>query len=349
MSGPTSEMWIDPWVEYLQSKGLTLLLNTELVKFNIINNEITSCIVKQSSNKIQQVKADDYILAINPFNAEQVFKNSQMVNLYKQHYLLNKNTTSNQVSFRLGLDKKITFPIQHIAFVMSDSEFNITWYPQEKHWNKKIQLDYNGNIQSLWSGTIIQSYNKGTLYNKKGINLTKKELIDEIKYQILRSKSFQKLIYDNNNFYITKKDIVYEEIWYEWNYDGQQLQQNNKKWVNNIYNEKYRPLQQTQYSNLFLSGAHTKTSINIWSMEGAVESGKLTSNQVLKKYNKKLATYFKHDDIMLVKPIQYIDDFLYNIGLPNIIDTSLILTICIILYLIIKYNKNVFKYIKKVF
>ena len=38
--------------------------------------------------------------------------------------------------------------------------------------------------------------------------------------------------------------------------------------------------------NLFLSGAHTKTTINIWSMEGAIESGKITANHILHKYNK---------------------------------------------------------------
>ena len=43
--------------------------------------------------------------------------------------------------------------------------------------------------------------------------------------------------------------------------------------------------QKTEYENLFLSGAHTKTSINIWSMEGAIESGKITANYILDIYN----------------------------------------------------------------
>lgn len=59
------------------------------------------------------------------------------------------NTKSKQISFRIGIDKDIKYPIKNIAFVMNDSEFNITWYPQEKHWVKKP------NIKSLWSGTII--------------------------------------------------------------------------------------------------------------------------------------------------------------------------------------------------
>jgi uncharacterized protein with NAD-binding domain and iron-sulfur cluster len=34
----------------------------------------------------------------------------------------------------------------------------------------------------------------------------------------------------------------------------------------------------TEYDNLFLSGARTKTTTLIWSMEGAIESGKITAN-----------------------------------------------------------------------
>ena len=41
---------------------------------------------------------------------------------------------------------------------MNDSEFNITWYPQEKHWKNKP------NIKSLWSGTIID-------FEKKFLNI----------------------------------------------------------------------------------------------------------------------------------------------------------------------------------
>lgn len=89
------------------------------------------------------------------------------------------------------------------------SEFNITWYPQEKHWKNKPK------IKSLWSGTVIDFEKNGKLFNKRADKLDNKKLKEEIIYQILRSKSFQKLIYDNNGFNINKEDIEYIEIWYE--------------------------------------------------------------------------------------------------------------------------------------
>ena len=331
MNGPTSDVWINPWVKYLKEKGVEFLTNTELVKINYDKNNITFVEIKQNGI-INQLNAKEYILSINPFNTLDILKNSKMQGLYNNFKSLTDNTKSKQISFRIGINKEIKYPIDNIAFVMYDSEFNITWYPQEKHWKQKPI------IKSLWSGTIIDFEKKGKIFNKNAENLDNEKLKEEIIYQILRSESFRKLIYENNEFYLNKEDIEYIEIWYEWNFINGKQEQIYKKWVNNIYNEKFRPLQKTEYANLFLSGAHTKTTINIWSMEGAIESGKITANYILNKYNKPNVKLFKHNDNpFYIKLIQYIDNILYKLNLPNIFT---LLIIVILFYILYRYIKN---------
>tara|TARA_B110001452_G_scaffold39791_1_gene30524 strand:- start:804 stop:2465 length:1662 start_codon:yes stop_codon:yes gene_type:complete len=325
MNGPTSDVWINPWIKHLKENGVEFLTNIELVKINYKKNKITSVEIKQNG-MIDQLKAKEYILSINPFNTVDILRNSKMRGLYNNFKSLTDNTKSKHISFRIGINKEIKYPVDNIAFVMNDSEFNITWYPQEKHWKQKP------SINSLWSGTIIDFEKKGTLFGKNAEHLDNEKLKKEIIYQILRSKSFRKLIYDNNEFYVNKEDIEYIEIWYEWNFNNGIQEQTNKKWVNNIHNEKFRPLQKTEYDNLFLSGAHTKTTINIWSMEGAVESGKITANYILDKYNKPNVEYYKHNDPSYIKLIQYIDNVLYKLYLPNIFNLLIILIIIFILY-----------------
>ena len=336
MNQPTNEGWFIPWVKYLTDRGLEVYLNTELIRINHTNNKITSCVFNNGyTNEI--IVGDEYVLCINPFEAEKIFQKSGMYTLYNQHKLLNMHTDSNQISFRIGINKKIKFP-KSVAFAMTDSEFNITWYPQENHWKNDIKLDNNDIIKSLWSGTIIVTYEKGKIYNKKAIDLNKKELMDEIIYQILRSKSFQKLIYKNNNFKLTTKDIVYTEIWYEWKQKNG-LKSDAKKWVNNAYNEEYRPLQQTLFKNLYLAGAHTKTTIEIWSMEGAVESGKVVSNYISHKYNKGYVHVYKHLDPGYFKLFKYIDDIVYKFHLPNIVDIVLLFVVILIILISYYYIK----------
>ena len=338
MNGPTNDVWIDPWVDYLKTKGVHFMDNTKLIKLNYRNNRIISADVRNKNGFIQTLKAKEYILAMNPYNTLTIFKNSDMNYLYNNFYLLTRNTKSKQISFRIGIDKKINYPIKNIAFVMNDSEFNITWYPQEKHWKTKP------NIKSLWSGTIIDFEKNGKLFNKNAELLNEEQLEKEIIYQILRSKSFQQLIYDNNHFYITKEDIDYIEIWHEWDFMNGKQESKNKKWVNNIYNEQYRPSQLTSFENLYLSGAHTKTTINIWSMEGAVESGKITTNLILDKYNKKKIKHYKHIDSPFIRIIQKIDNIFYNIHLPSIVNIIFITLFIVIIY----KTTNVKKY-KKLF
>jgi uncharacterized protein with NAD-binding domain and iron-sulfur cluster len=338
MNGPTSDVWINPWIKYLKEKGVEFLTNTELVKINYDKNNITFVEIKQNGI-INQLNAKEYILSINPYNTLDILKNSKMQCLYNNFKSLTDNTKSKQISFRIGINKEIKYPINNIAFVMYDSEFNITWYPQEKHWKQKPI------IKSLWSGTIIDFEKKGKIFNKNAEDLDNEKLKEEIIYQILRSESFRKLIYDNNGFYVNKEDIEYIEIWYEWNFINGKQEQLYKKWVNNIYNEKFRPLQKTEYHNLFLSGSHTKTTINIWSMEGAIESGKITANYILDKYNKPNITLFKHyDNPFYIKIIQNIDNILYKLNLPNIIILFTLLIIVLIFYFLNRYIKNAKKF-----
>jgi len=184
MNGPTSKVWIEPWIVYLKKKGVHFMSNTELFKLNYNNNKIVSAIVIQNNITIK-LRATDYILATNPYNTLTVFKNSNMKNLYNKFNVLTQTTKSKQISFRIGINKNINYPTNNIAFVMSDSEFNITWYPQEKHWKNKPP------IKSLWSGTIIDFEKNGKLFNKNAELLNKQQLKKEIVYQILRSKSFR--------------------------------------------------------------------------------------------------------------------------------------------------------------
>jgi uncharacterized protein with NAD-binding domain and iron-sulfur cluster len=330
---PTDEAWIAPWKDYLINKGLTILLNTKVLKLNKDVNPtfIKSCVIENKFDNTQDIiSADEYIMCINPYNAVDVFKNSNLPSLSNCFSKLTKNTNSKQISFRIGLDVPINLPNDRMCFVMSDSEFNITWYPQEKHWYPGVNLGINADntpIKSLWSGSLLDSETPGQLFHKTSTHLTKHQLREEIKYQILRSESFQQLLPN-----ITTDNIIYMEIWYEWEETPEgMLEQSYSKWVTTFENEQYRPVNKTNISNLYLGGAHTKTSMNIWSMEGAVESGKLAANEVCEKYSSPKVNIIEHSDPSWTTPFKIIDDILYDINLPNILYMFMILFIALIL------------------
>lgn len=337
LNKPTNDGWFNPWKEYLETQGVQFMLNAELVDFTVNKYEVVEVNVKNTKhNSTQTFTADDYVFALNPFNLEEILKRSiPDSTIYNQFSNMNNKTISNQISFRIGIDKNISYPTNYIGIVLTDSEYNITFYPQNTHWNDYDKM--NIPFQTLWSGTLMDSVTKGGMYNKSSIELKIEELKNEIVNQILKSKSLQKLIYDSNGFYIDLNDIKYVEIWYEWKYDPnkKRLVQDYKKWVNNIYNEEFRSQQKTNYKNLFLSGAHTKTSSVIYSMEGATESGLLTTNLILSKYNKKKVHVVKHNDPIWTQPFKLVDNILYSLKCPSIF---IVMVLFMFINLYIRFN-----------
>ena len=83
-------------------------------------------------------------------------------------------------------------------------------------------------------------------------------------------------------------------------------------------------------------------------MEGAIESGKITANYILDKYNKPNIEHYKHDAPFYIKFIQYIDNILYKLYLPNIINLLIILILFYILYRYIINAKHIKKFLRMV-
>ena len=334
MNQPTNDGWIDLLVNEIKKRKVNIQLNQTVQKINMNKHKITNCIVNN-----RKVFADIHIFCVDPFRFQTILENSNISG--KKYDKLNQ--INNQISFRIGFNEflKLTNDNKNAkGFVLIDSAYNITFYSQTDSWCKYFPIK-NPNIKTLLSGTIIQPYNNGVVYEKSALSLTIKQLKNEIIQQFLDSKEFINLIKKYNNGYqLTKNDFNYVEIYDDWYYDKKtkSLKTKNKKWVNNFLNEEFRPSQITNLSNMFIGGSHTKTSCNIWSMESAVESGKIIANLILKKTNKKQVYLYDHNKTYFswLKPI---DDLLYSFNLPNLINIILLL---IIINVLIKLIKKIF-------
>ena len=265
--------------------------------------------------------ADEYCICINPYNMMKVLEISNLPKLYEQHEKI--SVINNQISFRIGFSKKLN--LLKKGYVLVDTPYYISFYPQDEYF-EDVDLGMDGKVKTLISGTITQTYKPGSLYNQSATSLDRKKLMKEVVHQIFESKEFTLLIPD-----ITKKDIIYAEIFNEWQYKNGRLESDNKKWVNTNYNEKDRPNQKTNIKNMYIGGGHTKTTTNVWTMESSVESGKLVSNLVLEKHNKEKVFIHHHRSNIIFRLLQLFDDFLYRFKLPSIIDIMLLIGILILI------------------
>jgi len=334
MNQPTNEAWFDHWKIYLENKGVKFYFNHQVDKINYKNDKITEIEIKNNNNLIKIIKGD-HIICLNPFIYQQILEKSNINNKLTSTIEKYKkiNIVNNQISFRLGFNKKINLK-KNSGYVLIDSPYNITFYPQDEHWCENIDLGLNKKIKSLWSGTLIITYNNGSLTKKSATSLKTDELLEEIKYQFMESTDLLNLIKKNNNGYVlNKKDIIYGEIFEDWEWGNNRLNSKNPKFVDNFINEKYKPNNSTIFTNLFVGGSHSKTSVKIWSMEGAVESGKMVANKILKRDNKKKCYHYIHKSSNYLNIFKCLDDIFYKFNLPHFIDCIIYF---IIIYIIIK-------------
>jgi hypothetical protein len=123
-------------------------------------------------------------------------------------------------------------------------------------------------------------------------------------------------------------------VWHEWFFSPKGIKPLQPKWVTTTNTQPYLPTQATPVPNLVLAGAHTTTQADVWSIEGAVESGRRAA-QVIEPTVKVLPQYKP----IFLKIISRVDDVLFEIGLPHVLDSAgygILVVFIIALYILIK-------------
>jgi uncharacterized protein with NAD-binding domain and iron-sulfur cluster len=325
-TGPSSEYWFNPWVSYLKKKGVKFYWEKALTRLEYDGTKIISVSCGE-----EIVQGDIYILAINPFITADILRKTPELERHEEFRLYKPLTHGGphiQVSFRLAFDEEIEFPRKRTAVVISDSEFNLTIFAEEQVWDKEVDL--GRNIKSLWTGTSCISSVPGRIYHKPVTSCSKEEFTEEVKAQILSCGALDRLIKEANQGRGLKDfSLMKIEVWHEWEFSPEGIKSLQPKWVNSTNTQPYLPAQKTPVPNLFLAGAHTRTQAQVWSIEGAVESGR----RAAKAIDDRVAVI---DQIrpLLISVLSGIDDILYAVKAPQLIDSAFYLFISVCGYLI---------------
>jgi len=317
---PTNIAIINPWIKYLKSNDVQIFNNSKLenIKFtNNVNNAIDYLIING-----EKKTADYYIFAIPPYALNKLFSKTL---LSKKIENLHYTGQHKELSFRLYFKDKITISTN---LSLPKSDWGIVLIPLHEFWDKNYKL--GNNIKSIISGTCVTGGNISSNLNKNIFNSSKEEVINSIKYQLENNIYFNNIIKKYNNGK-TLKDYTYDiKLWYKWYETDIGMDTDDIYWSNTYQTSTHRLNQYEGFYNLFFAGVHTKTSIDLATMESAAESGKLACLQLMKKANfKHNIFYHKHEYNPIIKMIKKADNVLFMNNLPNIF-------IIIILFILIK-------------
>ncbi len=312
LRGPSNEWWFDRWVAHLKEAGVEFHWESPLEELHYDGETVIGATVAQGA----AVQADIYVLSCTPFAAAEVL--ARTPSLAKDEQLrklpaLVQDGPHTQVSFRIAFDESMDWPRDRTAIALADSEFNITLFAVEQSWPSSVDL--GENVKSLWTGTACVASVPGRIYGKPLRNCTKEEFVDEVLAQIFASEGLDFMLRKaNNGRGLRDFRILKTEVWPEWTFSPNGIVAAQPKWVTTTNTQPHRPDQATSIPNLVLAGAHTKTEADIWSIEGAVESGRravrvFEPDVVLKRQHKPL----------LLRTLALLDDGLHALHLPHVL------------------------------
>lgn len=316
LRGPSSEYWFDRWVRHLSNTGVEFSWSDALHRLHFDGSTVTGADLESG----RSVQADLYVVAVDPFAAASIFARTPSLEAQAEicrFRPLVQDGPHSQVSFRLAFPETVRFPRKRTAVLLADTEFNLTLFAQDQVWRQDVDL--GEGVKSLWTGTACVGTNPGRIHGLPVIRCTKEQFIEEVLAQIMACQSLDALIREaNDGRGLRDFPPLRVEVWHEWTFDQEGIRPVRPKWVTTTNTQPHQPDQATGVPNLFLAGAHTRTEVDVWSIEGAVESGRRAARGIDPRVP--VLGQYKHPGLRLLSRL---DDMLFKVGAPSILDVLL--------------------------
>lgn len=297
LNGPTNEVWIDPWRNYLESKGVRYHLDSLVTAVQCTGDLITSVSVTHNG-QIEKISADYYLMAVPverfaPLINEDMLKadpclcNIQELGRDPDLFPLN-NVSSSESRIYVGwmngaqffLYEDISLVHGHVIYV--DAPWALTSISQKQFWPTVDFSGYgDGKVHGILSVDISEWDKPGILYGKTAKQCTLKEIGDEVWAQLKRSLNVdgQEILKDANlHSWFLDPDIAFVPP-----HDPNAHDKHNTQplLVNLVNSWTLRPNAYTHIGNLFLAADYVKTNTDLATMEGANEAARRAVNSII--------------------------------------------------------------------
>jgi uncharacterized protein with NAD-binding domain and iron-sulfur cluster len=272
LNGPTNDVWFDPWLAYLRSRGVVYHLNAGVRSIDVDHSGVIRGVTVEHDRKLMDVRSDYYVAAL-PVEVMAKLVTDRMVRAdpnLASIFPLSRNTAwMNGIQFYLADD----VPIGRGHQIHLDSPWALTSISQRQFW-RDVDLSRfgDGNIRGVLS-VVISDWDTPGLNGKPARDCTRHEIRDEVWDQLRRSLNVE-----------GRTLLEYEDVrhWFL-DLDVDPLFKTNAEplLVNLVDTWRLRPPAVTALPNLFLAADYVQTSTDLATMEGANEAARLAVNGII--------------------------------------------------------------------
>ncbi|MVU82826.1 NAD(P)-binding protein [Nocardia sp. ET3-3] len=314
MNGPTSETWINPWIDYLRSIGVTFNQGYKLTALTNDGAHITGATVTDANGSRHNVDADYYVAAI-PLDKFPDVLTDDLTTADPSLDRIRNLRAAWMVGIQFFLTRPAPLANGHVGY--NDAPWGLTSISEAQFWRRSVSSYGDGSAQEVLSAIISEWDEPGTFNGKPARQCSPEELAQETWAQIKAHVN-----HDGDN-------PLADDMLRAWQidpaltnagtpdiaYDDAIFIQNPGSWDD-------RPNAWTNLDNLFLAGDWIKTQMNVACMEAANEGGRLAANAVLHASGSgqpeaQITPRFR---MPLWEPLKAVDLQLYRAGQPNAFD-----------------------------
>jgi uncharacterized protein with NAD-binding domain and iron-sulfur cluster len=340
LDGPTNDVWINPWLNYLISKGVKYHFSCIGLHVQMKNGVVAGISIHNKETGDEFIATGDYYVLATPIEVAATMINNDM--LTADPTLASIQELAPSVAWMNGLQFYLSEDIDmvHGHCIYSDSEWALTSISQLPFWkNYDIQNRGNGKVKSILSVDISNWQQKG-LSGKMACDCDYEEIKKEVWAELKKSL--------NNGSTVLKDDMIIESY-----LDHDIKEQEPGKpdidkeplLVNTINSWDKRPESYCGVPNLFLASDYVRTFTDLATMEGANEAARRAVNNILdvSGSREKLCQIWNLHEPDILNGLKSFDQKRYNQGLSWQLHESLWMKIIAIIFRIISWFLRLFK------
>jgi len=311
LNGPTNEAWIDPWISYLKTLGVSLQGSSVVRSLELDGRRIGKVIVDQSGT-LSSIIADFYVSAL-PVEIMTGLVTDDLKSAAPSLAHLDKLQTRwmNGIQFYLKTD----VPLVHGHSNYLDSPWALTSVSQKQFWP---EVDFaalgDGRVGGILSVDISDWNTPGIVYGKPATNCTPEEIKTETWAQLkahLNTGTVETLSDSNLLSWFLDPDIQFPNPSAATNAEP--------LLINPAGSLQYRPEASTEIPNLFLASDYVRTYTDLATMEGANEAARRSVNAIIDASgsNASKAQIWPFQEPEAFKPMRDYDLLRFKLGLPH--------------------------------
>lgn len=312
LNGPTTEVWIDPWMTHLQGRGMRWFPNTSVDALQVENGAISGATVSTNGQQ-RTVSADVYVLAV-PVERARELLDAPLRAIDPGFKALDDMLADWMTGVQFFLRRPLPIARGHVSF--ADSPWAITSISQGQFWSRDLSTYGNGTVRDIVSCDVSNWDAPGILFGKPARRCTKQEIFAEVWAQM-------KISLDEDGIFLLDSDVVDRHLdpAIVFGPDGLPADNAEPLLVNTVDLWAHRPGATTRVPNLFLASDYVRTNTDLATMEGANEAARRAVNGILDLtgWSGPRATIWDFEEPAVFALSRIQDSIRYSLGLPHVL------------------------------